>query len=85
VVFATFIEEIIPIIAFLGLVRKIDVQIIYDCLLKLIEECRLDMQKCVGLGFDGAATMLGQKLGVATKLKKVNPCVILFIGPTWQL
>ena len=76
VVFATFVEEGIPIIAFLGLLEipggKKDAQIIYDCLIKSIEEWGLDMQKCVGFGSDGVATMLGQRSGTATKLKKIS-------------
>jgi hypothetical protein len=42
-------------------------------LIKSIEEWGLDMQKCCGFGSDGAATMLGQRSGMATKLKKISP------------
>lgn len=31
------------------------------------------MQKCVGVGYDGTTTMMGQRLGMAIKLKKISP------------
>jgi len=79
VVFASFVEEGLPITAFLGLLEisggKKDAQIIFYCLLKSIEKWGLDIQKCVGFGFDGAATMLAQRVGVATRFKKIIPFV----------
>ena len=41
-------------------------------MIKSIEKWGLDLQKCVGFGSDGAATMLGQRSGMAIKLKKIN-------------
>jgi len=72
VVFAIFVEEGIPVTTFLGLLEigggKKDVQTIFDCLLKSIQEWGLDMEKCDGFGSDGASTMVEQRSSVASIL-----------------
>lgn len=47
---------------------KKDAQIIYDYMMKSIEDWGLDMQKRFGFGSNGAITMLGQISGLATGL-----------------
>lgn len=55
---------------------KKKIQIIYDYLLKSIEEWNLDMQKCVGFECNKATPMFGQILSVAIRLKiKIIPFV----------
>ena len=52
---------------------KKDVALIFEILLTSLKEWRLNTDKCVAFGFDGATTMLGRKSKVATWLKeKVN-------------
>jgi hypothetical protein len=77
VVFATFLEGGLPLTCFLGLLwivdGKKDSKLIFETLLAAVKTWGLDMDKCVGFGSDGAATMVGKNIGVATLLKKVNP------------
>ena len=78
VVFATFVEDGDIVCVFLGLLHILDgrkdAALIFDTLLTSLKEWGLDTDKCVAFGSDGAATMLGRKTGVATRLKeKVNP------------
>ena len=81
VVFATFVEEGEVASVFLGLLQiadgKKDATLIYETLLTSLKEWGLDVNKCVAFGLDGAATMMGKKIGVATQLKeKVNPFLL---------
>jgi hypothetical protein len=77
VVFATFLEGVLPLTCFLGLLwiidGKKDSKVIFDTLMTAVKTWGLDMEKCVGFGLDGATTMVGKNSGVATFLKKVNP------------
>lgn len=51
-----------------------DAAIIYERLTNyLIKDCGLDFNKFIGFGSDGAATMVGKKNGVSTRLKELNP------------
>ena len=81
VVFATFLEDGIPVSVFLGLLHipngKKDASIIYEILLTSLKQWDLDLEKFVGFGSDGASVMLGSRNGVASKLKKeVNPFLL---------
>jgi hypothetical protein len=51
---------------------KKDSKVIFDTLMTAVKTWRLDMDKCVGSGSDGATTMVGKNIGVASLLKKVN-------------
>ena len=78
VVFATIIEEGVPMTIFWRLLEieggKNDATIIFECLMKYLKMWDLDLCKCVAFGSDGASTMVGFHGGVATRLKKVlNP------------
>jgi hypothetical protein len=77
VVFATFLEGGLPLTCFLGLLwivdGKKDSKVIFDTLMTAMKTWGLDMEKCVGFGSYGTATMVGKNSGVATFLKKVNP------------
>jgi hypothetical protein len=77
VVFATFLEGGLPLTCLLGLLwivdGKKDSKVIFDTLITAMKTWGLDMEKCVGFGSDGAATMVGKNSSVATFLKKVNP------------
>lgn len=78
VVFASFFEEGIPVSVFLGLLfiadGHKDAAVMYERLTNyLVKDCGLDFNKFIGFGSDGAATMVGKKNGVSTRLKKLNP------------
>ena len=80
-VFATFVEDGIPVSVFLGLLYipndKKDASIIYEILLTSLKQWGLDLEKFVGFGSNGASVMLGSRNGVASKLKKeVNPFLL---------
>ena len=84
VVFATFVEDGDIVCVFLGLLHitdgKKDAALIFDTLLTSLKEWRLDTDKCVAFGSDGAATMLGGRTGVAARLKeKVSPFKVIII------
>ena len=80
VVFVTYLEASLPITCFLDLLwivdGKKDSKLIFDTLMNVVKTWGLDMKKCVGFGFDGAASMVGKKSGVAAQLKKINPFLI---------
>ena len=61
-VFATFVAEGVPITIFLDLLEFLDgkknLQSICDCMMTSLIKWSLDIQKCVGFRFDGAAIML---------------------------
>ena len=73
VVFATIIEEGVPMTVFLGLLEieggKKDASIIFECLVKHLKIWKLDLCKSVAFGSDGASTMVGTHGGGATRLK----------------
>jgi hypothetical protein len=75
-VFATFLEGGLPLTCFLGLLwivdGKKDSKIIFDTLLATVKTWGLDMEKCIGFGSDGVATITGKNMGVATLLKRIN-------------
>jgi hypothetical protein len=64
VVFASFIEEELPLCVFFGLLHiekeKKNACIIFETLTKSMKEWGLDFDKCVGFGSDGASTMIGK-------------------------
>jgi hypothetical protein len=76
VIFATFLEGGVVTTSFLGLLWLVDGQksssVIFDLLIGALKTWGLDMNKCVGFGYDGASTMVGKNTSVATLLKKVN-------------
>jgi hypothetical protein len=81
VVFATIIEEGLPVTLFLGLLQieegKKDSTMIYETLIYSIQKWGLDLKKFVGFGSDGASTMVGNSRGVAAQIKeKVNPYLL---------
>ena len=80
VVFATFVEDGLPVSIFLGLLEiangRKDAEEIFQKLLKYVKEWGLDLSKCVAFGSDGCSTMVGSKSGVATRLKEVSPFVV---------
>ena len=41
-----------------------------------IEQVSLDMAKLCGIGTDGAATMVGSRTGVVTRLQAIQPSAI---------
>ena len=66
---------------FLGLLQiadgKKDATLIYKTSLTSLKEWKLDVNKCVAFGSDGAATMVDKKTCIATQLKeKVNPFLL---------
>lgn len=81
VVFATIIEEGLPVTLFLGLLPieggKKDANVIYETLLSKLRRWELNLRKFLGFGSDGASTMTGSATGVAARLKnQVNPYLL---------
>ena len=81
VVFATIIEENLPVTLFFGLVQieecKNDSTMIYETLISSIRKWGLDLKKFVGFGSDCARTMVGNSRGVDAQIKeKVNPYIL---------
>ncbi|XP_031327228.1 52 kDa repressor of the inhibitor of the protein kinase-like [Photinus pyralis] len=60
---------------FLGFqqLEKLDADAISHAILKVLADCGLDMDKLVGLGFDGCATMAGKETGVQQRIKMKHP------------
>jgi len=73
VVFATIMEEGLPMTLFLGLLEieggKKDATIIFDTLLCNLKKWGLDLCKFVVSGSDGASSMVGVHGRVATRIK----------------
>ena len=81
VVFASIVEEGLPVTLFLGLLQipgsKKDATVIFDTLISHLRTWELDLCKFVAFGSDGASTMVGSQGGVATKIRlQVNPFLI---------
>ena len=55
--------EILPL-------KKTNAQSIYSVLLDWLKKKDLQCNRLIGMGFDGAATFAGKKLGVQARLKK---------------
>ena len=74
VVFASFVEEGLPIVVFLGLIQiedgKKDSKQIFEALLVALKKWNLNLDNFVGFGSDGASTMLDKNIGVSAKFKK---------------
>ena len=51
-------------------------QAIYDLLKEDLHSSQLDIKKFTGLATDGAAVMVGTREGLASKLRRDNPCMI---------
>ena len=51
-------------------------QAIYDLLKEELLSSQLDIKDVMGLAKDGASVMVGTREGVASKLKRDNPCII---------
>jgi len=45
----------------------------------------LDFKNLVGLGVDGCSTMLGEKKGLATRMKETSPSLISFHCPAHRI
>ena len=51
----------------------------------MLKRFDLAPRELVGFGSDGCSTMLGQKSGVAVRLKEICPCLINFHCPAHRL
>ena len=56
--------------------QKADADSIVQCLLDTLTEHGLDLNKCTGLGSDGASVMAGIHSGVSTQLRHLQPTLI---------
>ena len=45
---------------------------IYTLILKIINACSVDIKKCRGQGYDGAANMKGKYIGLQAQIKKIS-------------
>ena len=52
---------------------------------KVLDEFNLKRENLVGLGVDGCSTMLGEKRGLATRLKETSPSLISFHCPAHRI
>jgi hypothetical protein len=72
-VFATIVEEGVPVTIFLGLLQiegsKKDANVIYDTLISHLRSWGLDLCKFVAFGSDRASTMVGCQDRVATRIR----------------
>lgn len=70
VIFAIFLKGSVVTTSFLGLLWIVDGQkssrVIFDLLIDVLKTWGLDMNKCIGFGFDGVSTMVGKNTCVAT-------------------
>ena len=51
---------------------------------KVLRDYKLNPKLLVGLGVDGCSTMLGEKQGLAKRLKETSPNMISFHCPTYR-
>ncbi|VDI24426.1 Hypothetical predicted protein [Mytilus galloprovincialis] len=60
---------------FIGFVPldKVDAASISTALLKIMEDCKLDLRNLRGQGYDGASVMSGLKSGVSARIKELQP------------
>lgn len=77
VVFASFVEEDLPLCIFLILLHieegKKDACIIFETLIRSMKEWRLEYDKCVGFRSDGASTTIVKQNGIVARMKeKIN-------------
>lgn len=65
---------------FLGFteLKSMSAQSISDAILKYARECGLNLEKLVGLGFDGCSTMAGKENGVQKLIRNVYPKATFF-------
>ena len=79
--FATIIEEGLHITVFLELLQldgdKKNASLIFDCVISQLRLWNLDLCKLVAFGSDGASSMVGSQTGVSTRLKEVNPFLLI--------
>jgi len=50
-----------------------------------LEKFKLNPENLVGLGVDGCSTMLGEKKGLATRLKEISKSLVLFHCPAHRI
>ena len=85
VVFATIVEEGLPVTLFLGLLHieggKKDATIIFETVVKNLRNWGFDLKKWVAFRSDGASTMVGYQTGVAT-IHSCFPVIVWLIGQT---
>ena len=67
-----WVENGVPVEHFMEIfpLKKTNAQSIYSMLLDWLKKKDLQCNKLIGMGFDGAATFAGKKLGVQARLKK---------------
>ncbi|CAG8763530.1 15065_t:CDS:2, partial [Gigaspora rosea] len=69
------IVENIPVLRYLGLIKldETNAEAIVNSLKNFLIAKMLDTQKLMHFGSDGASVIIGNKTGVATRLKEINP------------
>ena len=80
VVFATFVEDELPVSIFLDLLKiangRKNVEENFQKLLKSMKVWGLDLNNCVASGSNDCSRMVRSKSGVAYRLKEVSPIVV---------
>ncbi len=73
--FCRWEEDGIPEEHFLEIIhlKKSDATSIYSALIECLKEKNLQVNKIIGMGFDGASTFSGKKSGVQTRIKAIAP------------
>ena len=80
-IFYRWEENGVPVECFLEIVplKKADAESIYLALVKCLKDKNLQIDKIVGMGFDGASTFSGKRTGVQARLKNIHHMQYLFI------
>ena len=56
-----------------SLSEKADAESIYFALVECLKEKQLEVSRIIEMGFDGASTFSGKKVGVETRITKIAP------------
>ncbi|MCO5605919.1 hypothetical protein L7F22_060105 [Adiantum nelumboides] len=57
-------------------IEKADAETIYNSIIKLLADLKLDTKRFVAIATDGCSTMTGKKTGVVARLKRLFPSLI---------
>ena len=55
------------------LLKKANAESIYSALVEYCRDKNIQLGRFIGMGFDGAATFCGNKIGVQRRLKELSP------------
>ncbi|MCO5609780.1 hypothetical protein L7F22_064012 [Adiantum nelumboides] len=79
IVYVTYLTSQLQVeVNFLQLleIEKADAETIYNSIIKLLEDLKLDTRRFVAIATDGCSTMTGKKTGLVARLKRLFPSLI---------